>query len=72
MKLVEEKWRSGTAYDVLLAADTTPETLPTSGKDVEGMNDGHTFAPLSVLVVVDPAAEHRYYLADESGHFVGQ
>jgi len=36
------------------------------------MNDAHTFAPMSVLYVVDPAAAHKFYVADESGRFVGQ
>lgn len=72
MKLIEERWKSGTAYEALLLADTTPAALPASGKDVDGMNDAHTFAPMSVLYVVDPAAEHKFYVADESGVFVGQ
>ena len=72
MKLIEEKWKSGSAYEVLLLADTTPAELPKSGRDVDGMNDAHTFAPMSVLYVVDPAAEHKVYLADESGTFVAQ
>lgn len=72
MKLIEETWKSGTAYEVLLLADTTPDPLPVSGRDVEGMNDAHTFAPMSILYVVDPAAAHRVYVADESGVFVGQ
>lgn len=72
MKLIEEKWKHGTAYEVLILADTTPAALPASGKDVDGMNDAHTFAPMSILYVADPQAAHRFYLADESGTFVGQ
>lgn len=53
-------------------SDKAPAALPASGKDVDGMNDAHTFAPMSVLYVVDPAAAHKFYVADESGRFVGQ
>lgn len=49
-----------------------PAVLPTSGKDVDGMSDSHTFAPMSVLYVTDPEAEHKFYIANESGQFVGQ
>ena len=52
------------AQEILDALDTR--------KDVDGMNDAHTFAPMSVLYVVDPAAAHKFYVADESGRFVGQ
>ena len=72
MTLIEEKWKSGTAYEVLLLADKTPEPLPTNGRDVDGMNDAHTFAPMSVLYIADPDAEHKVYVANESGVFVGQ
>ena len=72
MKLIEETWKTGTAYEVLLVADKAPAALPACGKDVDGMNDAHTFAPMSVLYVVDPAAAHKFYVADESGRFVGQ
>lgn len=72
MKLIEEKWKEGSAYEVLLLSDAAPAKLPESGKDVDGMNDAHTFAPMSVLYVVDPAAEHKVYVADESGRFVAQ
>lgn len=36
------------------------------------MSDSHTFAPMSVLYVTDPEAEHKFYIANESGQFVGQ
>lgn len=72
MKLIEETWKTGTAYEVLLVSDKAPAALPASGKDVDGMNGAHTFAPMSVLYVVDPAAAHKFYVADESGRFVGQ
>ena len=72
MKLVNETWKEGTAYECLLVADTTPAALPTSGAQVDGMNAAHTFAPMSVLFVVDPAAEHKVYIANEAGQFVAQ
>ena len=68
MKLIEEKWKEGTAYEALVLADT----LPTSGRDVDGMNDAHTFAPMSILYVADPGAAHKVYVADESGKFIAQ
>lgn len=72
MKLIEEKWKEGTVYEALVLADTTPDTLPTSGRDVDGMNDAHTFAPMSILYVADPGAAHKVYVADESGKFIAQ
>ena len=72
MKLIEETWKTGTAYEVLLVADKAPAALPASGKDVDGMSDSHTFAPMSVLYVTDPEAKHKFYIANESGQFVGQ
>lgn len=72
MKLIDATWKGGSAYEVLILADKTPAVLPTSGKDVDGMSDSHTFAPMSVLRVTDPEAEHKFYIANESGQFVGQ
>lgn len=72
MKLIDATWKGGSAYEVLILADKTPAVLPTSGKDVDGMSDLHTFAPMSVLYVADPEAEHKFYIANESGQFVGQ
>lgn len=43
-----------------------------NGRIVDGMSDSHTFAPMSVLYVTDPEAEHKFYIANESGQFVGQ
>lgn len=45
MKLIDATWKGGSAYEVLILADKTPAVLPTSGKDVDGMSDSHTFAP---------------------------
>lgn len=72
MKLIDATWKRGNVYEVLILADKTPAVLPTSGKDVDGMSDSHTFAPMSVLYVTDPKAEHKFYIANESGQFVGQ
>lgn len=52
--------------DVVLAADTTPATLPTTGEGIDGLNDTDLFAPLSVLYVVGTS---DVYVADESGIF---
>lgn len=62
MKLIDATWKGGSAYEVLILADKTPAVLPTSGKDVDGMSDSHTFAPMSVLYVTDPEAEHKFTL----------
>ena len=72
MKLIDATWKGGSAYEVLILADKTPAVLPTSGKDVDGMSDSHTFAPMSFLYVTDPEAKHKFYIANESGQFVGQ
>lgn len=72
MKLIDATWKGGSAYEVLILADKTPAVLPTSGKDVDGMSDSHTFAPMSALYVTDPEAKHKFYIANESGQFVGQ
>ena len=72
MKLIDATWKGGSAYEVLILADKTPAVLPTSGKDVDGMSDSHTFALMSVLYVTDPEAKHKFYIANESGQFVGQ
>lgn len=55
--------------DVVLASDSTPSPLPTSGADVDGLNDTDLFAPLSVLCVV---GNGDVYFANESGAFVKQ
>ena len=72
LNLIDESWKGVSAYEVLILADKTPAVLPTSGKDVDGMSDSHTFAPMSVLYVTDPEAKHKFYIANESGQFVGQ
>ena len=55
-----------------ILSDTTPETLPVTGADVEGMEDNYTFAPGSLIYVVDKNADPKYYIANESGVFVAQ
>lgn len=54
-----------------LVMDSTPQTLPTTGAGIEGMNARQVFAPFSILYVVE-AAETKVYIANESGAFVAQ
>lgn len=56
---------------VIIAADTLPATLPTTGANVEGLSATDTFAPMSMLYVVN-SSPNKVYLADESGQFVAQ
>lgn len=58
--------------EVVIVADSTPATLPTTGADVDGLYESDRFAPFSVLYVVDPTAAHQVYIANESGAFVAQ
>ncbi|WP_288693335.1 hypothetical protein [uncultured Gemmiger sp.] len=71
MKCVSKEWYKGEQYRCVLASDTVPAVLPTDGTNVDGMEDYETFAPLSMLYVVGEA-EHKVYVADESGKFVAQ
>lgn len=56
---------------VIIAADTLPATLPTTGADIEGLTANDTFAPMSMLYVVN-SSPNKVYIADESGQFVAQ
>lgn len=58
--------------EAVIVADTVPATLPTTGANVDGLAATDTFAPFSLLYVVDPSAAHQVYIANESGVFVGQ
>ena len=72
MKLISSPdVRPGPIYASIIS-DTTPSPLPTTGENVDGMEKDQTFSPGSVIFVVDPNASHRYYVANESGEFVGQ
>ena len=57
--------------NAVIAADSTPATLPTTGENIEGMSADMVFAPMSVLYVVG-TADGKVYLADESGTFQPQ
>lgn len=52
---------------VVLVADVTPDTLPTTGAGVSNLPDDVTFAPGSVLMALDTSSR---YIANESGEFV--
>ncbi|MGN0493523.1 MAG: hypothetical protein ACI4F7_07740 [Acutalibacteraceae bacterium] len=56
---------------VIIAADTLPAILPVDGSNVEGLSAKDTFAPMSMLYVVNNSP-NKVYLADESGKFVAQ
>lgn len=71
MKCVSKEWYKGKQYRCVLAADTAPSVLPADGTNVDGMANDETFAPLSMMYVVGEA-EHKVYVADESGAFVAQ
>ena len=60
-----------TVVRAVILADTTPDPLPTSGADVEGMAPGQVFAPFSVLYVAGDA-DTKLYVTNESGVFVPQ
>lgn len=56
---------------VIIAADTLPAILPVDGSNVEGLSAKDTFAPMSMLYVVN-SSPNKVYIADESGKFVAQ
>lgn len=55
--------------EAFIVSSTNPDTLPTTGKDVDGMTENDVFAPMSIIYVVNPDAQ-VIYIADESGTFV--
>jgi hypothetical protein len=55
----------------ILVSDDTPDTLPTTGAGIEGMNGNQIFAPFSLLYVVADVSA-KVYITDESGAFVAQ
>ena len=57
--------------DVFIIANTTPDPLPTNGKNVKGLSEDDVFAPMSILYVVEDA-ETKLYIANEAGQFVAQ
>ena len=54
-----------------LVSDDTPETLPSTGEGIEGMNANQVFGPFSILYVVADVPT-KVYIADESGVFIAQ
>ena len=55
----------------MLVSDTTPDTLPTTGADVVGMNEHQIFAPLSMLYIIADT-DPKIYITNESGVFTPQ
>lgn len=60
-----------TVVRALIVASETPETLPTTWQDIEGMNAEQVFAPFSILYVTADTDE-KVYITNESGVFVPQ
>ena len=60
-----------TVVRALIVTSETPETLPTTGQDIEGMNAEQVFAPFSILYVTADTDE-KVYITNESGVFVPQ
>ena len=52
----------------VILSNTTPQTLPTDGTNVKGMNANQVFAPFSFLYVTGEA-ENKVYIANENGVF---
>ena len=51
--------------DAFILADSAPNTLPTTGENIDGLEDTDTFAPFSVLFALPSSV----YIANESGAF---
>lgn len=51
--------------DTFILANSNPATLPTNGKDVEGLDENDVFAPFSMLY----ALPDKVYVANENGAF---
>ena len=52
----------------VLLSNTSPQTLPTTGADIEGMNENQVFAPFSLLYVT-ANVENKVFIANENGIF---
>lgn len=52
-----------------IISDTEPTSFPTNGKDVTNMNETETFAPFTIIQVLNPTG---MYILNESGTFVKQ
>lgn len=51
---------------VVILADVEPATFPTTGENVDGLDDFTKIAPGSTLIVLDTST---VYIANETGHF---
>lgn len=56
----------GTLKRVVILADSTPATFPTTGEGVDGLDDFTKIAPGSTLLALDTS---KVYIANETGHF---
>lgn len=71
---IERVSRDKDGHDIvkaLIVSNTAPTVLPTTGANVDGMDENQRFAPMSVIYVVGDAA-NKVYMANESGVFVAQ
>lgn len=66
------KFVSGSEHKVraLMLSDSTPTTFPTTGEEIEGLSDDVTFAPMSVIFVLDESATDRVYITNESSEWI--
>ncbi len=66
------KFVSGSERKVraLMMSNTTPSIFPTTGASISGLGSDVTFAPMSVIFVLDEDAEHKIYVTNESGSWV--
>lgn len=71
-KLIDYSEEGKRRIEAVIVASETPAALPTDGSTVTGMSADEVFAPLSILYVTDPTADHQIYIADESGQFIAQ
>lgn len=60
----EKKVNFGTEERVVIQADDTPQTMPTTGRNVQGLPDGCTILPASILYVL---ATGKKYFMDSTG-----
>ena len=62
----EDKKHFGTEERVVIQADDTPETMPTTGRNVQGLPDGCTISPASILYTLDTC---KKYIMDSTGEW---
>lgn len=51
---------------VMVVADETPATMPTTGEEVEGMTPAQRFAPMSALIAPD---SKKAFIVNASGEW---